>query len=86
MHICVYLFMNTYIYTYIYKYIYACIYKYDDDIVYLKTITTRGAKKFNPTQKCRPAKGISKRVNIQIIKDNDITEQPVHTCKSIHTI
>jgi hypothetical protein len=30
----------------------------------------------NPTQKCRPAKGISRRVNIQTIKNTDITEQP----------
>jgi hypothetical protein len=36
----------------------------DDDDVYLEKITTRGVTKFNPTQKCRPAKGISKRVNI----------------------
>jgi hypothetical protein len=28
----------------------------------------------NPTQKCRPPKGISKKDNIQIIKDIDITE------------
>jgi hypothetical protein len=28
----------------------------------------------NPIQKCRPAKGISKRVNIQIINDTGITE------------
>jgi hypothetical protein len=26
----------------------------------------------NPTQKCRPAKGISKRVNMQIIQDRPI--------------
>jgi hypothetical protein len=26
--------------------------------------------KSNPTQKCRPAKGMSKRVKIEIIKDN----------------
>jgi hypothetical protein len=30
--------------------------------------------KSNPIQKCRPAKGISMRVNIQIIEDTDITE------------
>jgi hypothetical protein len=36
----------------------------------------RGHTKSNPKQKCRPAKGISKRVNIQIIKDTDISEQP----------
>jgi hypothetical protein len=33
-----------------------------------------GVTKSNPTQKCRPAKGISKRVNIKITKDTDITE------------
>jgi hypothetical protein len=33
-----------------------------------------GVTKSNPTQKCKPAKGISKKVNIQIIKDTDITE------------
>jgi hypothetical protein len=49
---------------------------YDDD-VYIKKITTRCVTKSNPTQKCRPAKGISKRVNIQIIKDTDIIEQPI---------
>jgi hypothetical protein len=48
----------------------------NDDDVYLKKVTTSGVTKFNPTQKCRPAKGIGKRVNIQIIKDTDITEQP----------
>jgi hypothetical protein len=42
----------------------------DDDDVYLKKITTIGCHKMHyPTQKCRPAKGISKRVNIQIIQD-----------------
>jgi hypothetical protein len=46
----------------------------DDDDVYLKKITTRGVTK--STQKYRPVKCISKRVNIQIIKDTDITEQP----------
>jgi hypothetical protein len=35
-----------------------------------------GVRKSNPAQKCRPAKGISKRINIHIIKDTDITEQP----------
>jgi hypothetical protein len=29
----------------------------------------------NPTQKCRPAKGISKKVNIQIIKIDRIAQQ-----------
>jgi hypothetical protein len=44
----------------------------DDDDDYLEKITTRGVTKSNPTQKCRPAKGISKRVNIQITKDTDL--------------
>jgi hypothetical protein len=48
----------------------------NDDYFYFKKITTRGVTISNPTQKCRPAKGISKKVNIQIIKDTDITEQP----------
>jgi hypothetical protein len=30
----------------------------------------------NPTLKCRPVKGISKRVDIEMIKDTDKTEQP----------
>jgi hypothetical protein len=38
-----------------------------------------GVTKSNPTQKCRPAKGISKRVNIQIIKDADITGKWLRT-------
>jgi hypothetical protein len=38
----------------------------------------RGVTKSSPTHKCRPAKGISKRVNVQIIKDTDITEQPTN--------
>jgi hypothetical protein len=33
----------------------------DDDDVYLKDITMRGITKSDPTQKCRPAKGIGKR-------------------------
>jgi hypothetical protein len=41
----------------------------DDDDVYLKTDYNEGVAKSNPTQKCRPTKGRSKRVNIQIIKD-----------------
>jgi hypothetical protein len=49
---------------------------YDDDDVYLKNITTSGVTKSDPIQKYRTAKGISKRVNIQIIKDTYITEQP----------
>jgi hypothetical protein len=47
----------------------------DDNVIYLKKYK-EGVRKSNPTQKWRPAKGISKRVNIQIIKDTDITEQP----------
>jgi hypothetical protein len=39
----------------------------DDDDVYLKF--NEGVTKSNPTKKCRPAKGISKRVKIQLIKD-----------------
>jgi hypothetical protein len=46
----------------------------DDDVVYLKDYN-EGVTESNP-QKCRPAKGISKRVNIQIIKDTDMIEQP----------
>jgi hypothetical protein len=46
----------------------------DDNDVYFKKDYNDGAAKSNPTQECRPAKGISKRVNIQIIKDTD--EQP----------
>jgi hypothetical protein len=46
----------------------------DDDDVYLKEDYNEDVIKFN--QKCRPAKGISKRVNVHIIKDTDITEQP----------
>jgi hypothetical protein len=48
----------------------------DDDDAHLKKITTRGVTKSNPTQKCRPATGISKKVNIQITKHTDITKQP----------
>jgi hypothetical protein len=43
----------------------------DDDDVHLKKITTGGVRKSNPTQKCRLAKGISKRVNIQTKKYTD---------------
>jgi hypothetical protein len=46
----------------------------DDDDVYFKKIATRGVTKFNLTQSCRPAKGISKRVNIQIIKIDRIAQ------------
>jgi hypothetical protein len=35
-----------------------------------------GVTKSDPSQKCRPAKGISERVNIRIIKDTNLTEQP----------
>jgi hypothetical protein len=48
---------------------------YNDD-VYLKKDYNEGVTKSNPTQKCRPAKGISKRVNIKIINNIDIKEQP----------
>jgi hypothetical protein len=41
-----------------------------DDDVHLKKIATR----VSYTQKCRPAKGTGERVNIQIIKDTDITD------------
>jgi hypothetical protein len=54
--------MNTYIYD-------------DDDDVYLKDYN-KSVTKFHPIQKCREAKGINKRINIQIIKDTDIIEQP----------
>jgi hypothetical protein len=47
-----------------------------DDDVYFEMITTKGVTKSNPTQKCRPAKDKSKRVNIKILKDTDKTEQP----------
>jgi hypothetical protein len=40
-----------------------------------KKVYNEGVKKSDPTQKFRPAKGISKRVNIQILKDTVITEQ-----------
>jgi hypothetical protein len=40
------------------------LYESDDDDVYLKKIITRGITKYHPIQKCRPAKGISKRVSI----------------------
>jgi hypothetical protein len=43
-----------------------------------KRLQREGVTKSNPTQKCRPAKGISKRVKIQIIKDTDITGQPIN--------
>jgi hypothetical protein len=38
----------------------------DDDDVYLKKNYNEGVTKSNHTHNCRPAKGISKRVNIQI--------------------
>jgi hypothetical protein len=46
----------------------------DDDDVHLKNITKKNVTKSNLTQKCRLAKGISKRVNIRVINDSDITE------------
>jgi hypothetical protein len=42
----------------------------DDGDVYLKMITTRVSQKYRTA-----AKGISKRVNMQTIKDTDITVQ-----------
>jgi hypothetical protein len=42
----------------------------------LNRLQRGGVTKSNPIQKCRPAKGVSKRLNIQIIKGSDITEQP----------
>jgi hypothetical protein len=47
----------------------------NDDDIHLKKDYNEGVIKSNPTQKCTPAKGISMRVNIQIIKDTDITDQ-----------
>jgi hypothetical protein len=44
-------------------------------IMLFKIDYNEGVAEFHPTQKCRSAKGISKRVNIQILKDTDITEQ-----------
>jgi hypothetical protein len=41
-----------------------CIYDDDGDDFYLKGLQREGVTKSIPTQKCRPAKGISKRVNI----------------------
>jgi hypothetical protein len=38
-------------------------------------ILQRGCHKSNPTHKCRPAKGISKRVNSQMTNYTDIIEQ-----------
>jgi hypothetical protein len=43
------------------------LYDDDDDDVYLKKNYNEGVTKSNPTERCRPTKGISKRVNIQII-------------------
>jgi hypothetical protein len=43
-------------------------------LMMIKKDYNEGVTNSNPTQKCRPAKGISKRVHIQIIKDTDITE------------
>jgi hypothetical protein len=39
----------------------------------------QGCHKIYPTQKYRPAKGMNNRVNIQIIKDTDITYTSMHT-------
>jgi hypothetical protein len=84
-----YLHLSTYIYMFIltcigiYNYTYSCMYvcRYINlltrvstiDDVYLKKDYNKGVIKSNPKQKCRPAKGISKRVNRLIIKDTDIT-------------
>jgi hypothetical protein len=56
-----------------------CIPPPDDDVndLYLKKITIRGVTKSNPTQKCRPAKGISKRVNKQITINTYLDELEV---------
>jgi hypothetical protein len=42
----------------------------------LKKDYNEGVTKSNPTQKCRLARGISVRVNIQITKNTDVTKQP----------
>jgi hypothetical protein len=39
----------------------------------LKKDYNEGVTKSNPTQKQKPAKGISKRVNIQIIRNTELT-------------
>jgi hypothetical protein len=44
---------------------------YNHDDVYLKKNYNQGIIKSNATQKCRPAESMSKRVNIQTIKDTD---------------
>jgi hypothetical protein len=66
--ICIFICIYIYIYTYIRLYIYLCLYtsgggnESGGDIYY-----NEGVTKCNPTQKRKSAKGISKRVNIQII-------------------
>jgi hypothetical protein len=50
-----------------------------DDDVYLKKITTSGFTKSYSTQSSRPAKGIIKRVNIQIIKRVNIQQLMMST-------
>jgi hypothetical protein len=46
----------------------ACsVYTFDDDDVYFKKDYNEGVIKSYPTQKCRPAKGISKRVNMMMM-------------------
>jgi hypothetical protein len=61
--------INNCIFMIIYVNMYKCKHKgHDDDDVYFKKITMR------VSQKCRPAKGMSKLGNIQIIKDKDIRE------------
>jgi hypothetical protein len=55
----------------------------------------KGVTSFNPTQKCRPTKGISKRVNVQMIKctyelyiwnvsDIQYIDDYVHICTYVH--
>jgi hypothetical protein len=73
-----YMYIHIYIYIYIYIYMYLHIYIYmytrgsgglsravpSKHDIYLKK-TTRVSKNLSQQQKCRPAKGISKTVNIQ---------------------
>jgi hypothetical protein len=73
-HIHIYIFMYIYIYIYIYIYVWW---------IFIEAMVIRwwwcllkdyneGVTKSISTQKCRPAKGIIKRINIQIIKDDRI--------------
>jgi hypothetical protein len=43
-----------------YTYVRLYIIPVNDDDVHFKKITTKGVTKSDPTQKCRPTKGISK--------------------------